>query len=71
MLAHRSDNGWRDGRVFEEGTHDELVARGGLYAELFMLQVEKQCRVAGLMRLTCKAITFIVLALTYWLECKC
>jgi hypothetical protein len=33
--------------------------------------VEKQCRVAGLMRLTCKSITFIVLALTYWLECKC
>ena len=30
----------QNGRVFEEGTHDELVARGGLYAELFMLQAE-------------------------------
>jgi len=27
-----------DGRVLEEGSHDELVARGGLYAELFALQ---------------------------------
>ena len=26
------------GRVLEEGTHDELVARGGRYAELFALQ---------------------------------
>jgi ATP-binding cassette, subfamily B, bacterial len=30
----------QNGRVFEEGTHDELVARGGLYAELFTLQAE-------------------------------
>ena len=29
-----------DGRVVEEGTHDELVARGGLYADLFALQAE-------------------------------
>ncbi|MFN2566516.1 MAG: ABC transporter ATP-binding protein [Gemmatimonadaceae bacterium] len=28
----------RDGRTVEEGTHDELVARGGLYAELFAMQ---------------------------------
>ncbi|HYY97811.1 MAG TPA: ABC transporter ATP-binding protein [Pyrinomonadaceae bacterium] len=28
------------GRVVEEGPHDELVARGGLYAELFALQAE-------------------------------
>jgi len=27
-----------DGEVTEEGTHDELVARGGLYAELFHMQ---------------------------------
>jgi len=29
-----------DGRVVEEGSHDELVAHGGLYAELFTLQAE-------------------------------
>ena len=28
------------GRVVEEGSHEELVARGGLYAELFALQAE-------------------------------
>jgi ATP-binding cassette subfamily B protein len=28
----------QDGHVVEEGTHEALVARGGLYAELFMLQ---------------------------------
>lgn len=27
-----------DGRLVEQGTHDELVAAGGLYAELFTLQ---------------------------------
>ncbi len=27
-----------DGRVVEEGTHDELTASGGLYAELFAMQ---------------------------------
>jgi ATP-binding cassette, subfamily B, bacterial len=27
-----------EGRVTEEGTHDELMARGGLYADLFVLQ---------------------------------
>jgi hypothetical protein len=30
----------RGGTVAEEGTHDELVARKGLYAELFSLQSE-------------------------------
>ncbi|HEX9413181.1 MAG TPA: ATP-binding cassette domain-containing protein, partial [Ktedonobacterales bacterium] len=30
----------REGRVLEEGTHAELVNRGGLYAELFNLQAE-------------------------------
>ncbi|MDQ3995953.1 MAG: ABC transporter ATP-binding protein/permease [Gemmatimonadota bacterium] len=28
----------RDGETIEEGTHDQLVARGGLYAELFAMQ---------------------------------
>jgi ABC-type multidrug transport system fused ATPase/permease subunit len=28
----------KDGVVFEEGTHDELVARGGFYAELYRVQ---------------------------------
>jgi ATP-binding cassette subfamily B protein len=26
------------GRIAEQGSHDELVARGGVYAELFALQ---------------------------------
>jgi ATP-binding cassette subfamily B protein len=30
----------RGGTVEEEGTHEELVARGGLYAELFEMQAE-------------------------------
>jgi ATP-binding cassette subfamily B protein len=30
----------QNGRVIEEGTHEELVAQGGLYAELFLLQAE-------------------------------
>jgi ATP-binding cassette subfamily B protein len=29
-----------DGTVLEEGTHDALVARGGLYAELFEMQAQ-------------------------------
>jgi len=28
----------QDGQLVDDGTHDELVARGGLYAELFSLQ---------------------------------
>ncbi len=30
----------QDGMMVEDGAHDELVARGGLYAELFALQAE-------------------------------
>jgi subfamily B ATP-binding cassette protein MsbA len=29
----------KDGVVFEEGTHEELVARGGFYAELYRVQI--------------------------------
>jgi len=28
----------RGGELADQGTHDELLARGGLYAELFSLQ---------------------------------
>ena len=30
-----------DGRVTEEGTHDDLMARGGTYAEMFTLQAQR------------------------------
>jgi ATP-binding cassette, subfamily B, bacterial len=30
----------RGGQVEEEGTHEELVTQGGLYAELFAMQAE-------------------------------
>jgi ATP-binding cassette subfamily B protein len=29
------------GRVLEDGTHDDLLARGGRYAELFNLQAAR------------------------------
>ena len=29
-----------NGKVLEEGSHDELVARGGKYAQLFALQAK-------------------------------
>jgi subfamily B ATP-binding cassette protein MsbA len=32
----------KDGIVAEQGTHDELVARGGVYAELYRVQFEKR-----------------------------
>jgi len=30
------------GRLVEEGTHDELIARNGLYASLYRLQYEEE-----------------------------
>lgn len=29
------------GRLIEEGSHDELVAKGGKYSEMFRVQSEK------------------------------
>ncbi len=34
------------GKVAEVGTHDELLARGGLYARLYQLQFGKEERAA-------------------------
>jgi ATP-binding cassette subfamily B protein len=31
----------QDGRIAEEGTHDELLARGGLYAKLYQMTYER------------------------------
>jgi ATP-binding cassette subfamily B protein len=31
----------KGGVVAEEGTHDELIARGGVYAELYHIQFSK------------------------------
>lgn len=35
------------GRIIEQGSHDELMARGGKYAEMFRLQAENYALVAG------------------------
>jgi subfamily B ATP-binding cassette protein MsbA len=32
----------KDGIVAEQGTHEELLARGGEYAELYRVQFEKE-----------------------------
>ena len=34
----------RDGRVIEEGAHADLLALGGQYAELFILQAAQYSR---------------------------
>ena len=31
----------KDGDIVEQGTHDELIAKGGFYADLYMSQFEK------------------------------
>lgn len=30
-----------DGRLIEEGTHDQLMALGGSYAEMFTIQADR------------------------------
>lgn len=36
-----------DGRIIEDGTHEELVRRGGRYARMYSLQAERFARAAG------------------------
>jgi len=37
----------KDGRIAEQGTHEELLARGGEYAELYQLQFDPHTKPAG------------------------
>jgi subfamily B ATP-binding cassette protein MsbA len=37
-----------DGRIIEQGKHDELLARGGLYAELYEIQFQTHERMGAL-----------------------
>ena len=37
----------KDGRIAEQGTHEELLARGGEYAELYKLQFDPHTKPAG------------------------
>ena len=32
----------QDGAIVEQGTHDELIARGGIYQEIYELQLRPQ-----------------------------
>ena len=32
----------RDGNIVEQGTHDELLARGGFYADLYNSQFDPE-----------------------------
>ena len=36
-----------DGCIVEDGTHDELLAAGGRYATMFMLQAKRFTEAAG------------------------
>jgi ABC-type transport system involved in cytochrome bd biosynthesis fused ATPase/permease subunit len=50
VIAHRLSTVHRadvilvmdDGRIIEKGTHSELLARGGLYREIYELQLSDQ-----------------------------
>lgn len=50
MIAHRLSTirnadviyAYKDGRIHESGSHDELMAKGGLYYSLCMMQLTKE-----------------------------